>query len=180
MVLADPCGDICRVVPGRQGNEGPSPLTGFLYMVPLLSKVPFLSVFPILSMAPLWEAGPMIFTHTIAAMLAIVIGAVQLLARKGGARHHLLGWIWVAAMAWVAVSSMFIHGYKTWGLWSPIHLLSLVALAMLILGVHRARRGQVERHRLIMQLLYWLGLMTAGLLTLLPGRVMHAVLFGAS
>jgi uncharacterized membrane protein len=78
----------------------------------------------------------------------------------------------------VAVSSFWIHQIRLVGLWSPIHLLSIFTLVTVPLGVWRAHRHQVADHRLIMTLVFSGALVIAGLFTLLPGRIMHAVVFG--
>jgi uncharacterized membrane protein len=64
------------------------------------------------------------------------------------------------------------------GPFSPIHLLSLFTLAMLPLAVLHARNHRVERHRKAMTSIFVGALVIAGAFTLLPGRVMHAVVFG--
>jgi len=51
-------------------------------------------------------------------------------------------------------------------------------LATLPLAVLRARRHEVARHRSAMIALFTGALVIAGAFTLLPGRIMHAVLFG--
>ena len=81
-------------------------------------------------------------------------------------------------MVGVAGGSLFIHTIRMWGLWSPIHLLSLFTLVMTPLAVLAARRGRIESHRSSMTWLYGLALLVTGLFTLWPGRIMHAVLFG--
>ena len=63
--------------------------------------------------------------HAIAAMVAIILGGIQLSMKKGGKTHKLLGRIWVGLMLIVSFSSFFIHEIKLWGLFSPIHLLSI-------------------------------------------------------
>ena len=50
--------------------------------------------------------------HAIAAMIAIILGGVQLYMKKGGVIHKLLGRIWVGLMLIVSVSSFFIHEIK--------------------------------------------------------------------
>ena len=40
----------------------------------------------------------------------------------------------------VAASSLFIHTIRTWGVWSPMHLLSLFALPTVPLAVVHDRR----------------------------------------
>ena len=81
-------------------------------------------------------------------------------------------------MATVAVSSFWIHQIRLVGPWSPIHLLSIFTLITLPLGVWKAHRHDVADHRRIMILLFSGALVIAGLFTLLPGRIMHAVVFG--
>jgi uncharacterized membrane protein len=64
------------------------------------------------------------------------------------------------------------------GPWSPIHLLAIFTLAMLPIAVWRAHRHEVARHRRAILGLFLGALVIAGLFTFLPGRIMHAVLFG--
>jgi uncharacterized membrane protein len=130
------------------------------------------------SLAPLLDAAPQIPLHAFAAMAAFGLGVVQLVAPKGTLPHRTLGWIWVALMATVAASSFWIHQIRLLGPWSPIHLLSIFTLAMVPLGVWKAHRHQVADHRRIMILIFSGAPVIAGLFTLLPGRIMHAVVFG--
>jgi uncharacterized membrane protein len=113
-----------------------------------------------------------------AAMSAFVLGLVQFAAPKGTLPHRTLGWIWVLLMASVAVSSFWIHQIRLLGPWSPIHLLSIFTLTMLPLAVWCAHQHRVADHRRIMIALFSGALVVAGLFTLLPGRIMHAVVFG--
>ena len=132
-----------------------------------------------MSLAPLFDAAPAIPLHAFAAMAAFVLGAVQLAAPKGTLPHRTLGWIWVLLMALVAASAFWIHQIRLWGPWSPIHLLSVFTLVMLPLAVWRARRHDVRRHQHAMAGLFVGALVIAGIFTFMPGRIMHAVLFGS-
>jgi len=131
-----------------------------------------------MSLAPLLDAAPAIPLHAFAAMTAFVLGVIQLAAPKGTLPHRTIGWIWVSLMLGVAVSSFWIHQIRLVGPWSPIHLLSILVLVSVPLGVWRAHRHQVADHRLIMISVFSGALVIAGLFTLLPGRIMHAVVFG--
>ena len=131
-----------------------------------------------MSLAPLLSASPAIQLHAFAAMSAFVLGLVQFAAPKGTLPHRTLGGIWVTIMFMVAISSFFIHELKVWGPWSPIHLLSIFTLVMLPLGVWRAHHHQVQAHRWTMISIFLGALVIAGLFTLVPGRIMHAVVFG--
>ena len=50
------------------------------------------------------EAHP-IPLHAILAMIAIILGGIQLSMKKGGTIHKLLGRVWVGIMMFVAISS---------------------------------------------------------------------------
>ena len=80
-------------------------------------------------------------------------------------------------MASVSITAFFIHEIKLWGAWSPIHLLAVFTLIMLPLAVWHARRHSVQRHRFTMTGIFIGALVVAGLFTLLPGRIMHALAF---
>ena len=103
-----------------------------------------------MSLAPLLNAAPAIQLHAFAALAAFAIGAVQLAAPKGTLPHRTIGWIWVLLMVIVAATSFWIHD-----------------------GRHR-----VDRHRHAMTAIFVGALVIAGVFTLMPGRIMHAVVFG--
>jgi uncharacterized membrane protein len=131
-----------------------------------------------MSLSPLLEATPAIPLHAFAAMSAFVLGLVQFAAPKGTLPHRTIGFIWVALMLVVAASSFWINQLRVVGPWSPIHLLSIFTLVMVPLAVWKAHSHQVAAHRRIMISLFAGALLIAGLLTLLPGRVIHKVVFG--
>jgi len=131
-----------------------------------------------MTLAPLLAASPPIQAHAFAAIAAFVLGAMQLAAPKGTIPHRLCGWLWAALMLTVAISSFFIHEIRLWGAWSPIHLLSVLVVFMLPLAIAHARRRDVRRHQRVMVGLFAGALIIAGIFTLLPGRIMHAVVFG--
>ena len=130
-----------------------------------------------MSLAPLLNAAPEIQVHAFAAMAAFGLGAVQIAAPKGTLPHRTLGWVWVVLMLVISGSSFLIHGIRLWGPWSPIHLLSVFAPIMV--GVLAARGHSVRTHRITMISIFAGALLLAGLFTLVPGRLMHTVLFGS-
>ena len=131
-----------------------------------------------MNLAPLLAAPAVIQIHALAAFSAFSLGVVQLAAPKGTIPHRTVGWLWAGLMLAVVLSSFFIHEIRLWGPFSPIHLLSVFTLAMLPLAIWAARRHHVERHRRAMTSLFLGALVIAGGFTLLPGRIMHAVVFG--
>ena len=132
-----------------------------------------------MTLAPLLQASLPIRLHAFAAMGAFVLGSVQLAAPKGTLRHRLVGSIWVMLMLFVCISAFFIHQLRTWGQWSPIHLLAIFTLIMLPLAVWQAHRHAVKQHRRAMLALFFGALVIAGVFTFVPGRIMHAVVFGS-
>ena len=123
------------------------------------------------------EAHP-IPLHAIMAMIAIILGGIQLSMKKGGTIHKLLGRMWVGLMLIVAISSFFIHEIKLWGDYSPIHLLSLWTIFILGVGVYYVRVGNIKRHKQVMIATYFFALILTGFFTLYPGRIMHQILIG--
>ena len=132
-----------------------------------------------MSLAPLLQAAPAIPLHAFAAMAVLVLGLVQFAAPKGTLPHRTIGWIWVVLMAVVAASSFWIHQIRLVGPFSPIHVLSIFTLVVLPLAVWRAHTHRVADHRRMMIFIFAGALVVAGLFTLLPGRIMHHVIFGA-
>ena len=116
--------------------------------------------------------------HAIMAMIAIILGGIQLSMKKGGTIHKLLGRIWVGLMLIVATTSFFIHEIKLWGAYSPIHLLSLWTIFILGVGIYYVRVGNIKRHKQVMIATYFFALILTGFFTFMPGRVMHQILIG--
>ncbi len=131
-----------------------------------------------MSLAPLLDAAPAIPAPRLRGDGGVRARRGPVRRPKGTLPHRTLGWIWVGLMAVVAVSSFWIHQIRLVGPWSPIHLLSIFMLVMLPLAVWRAHQHRVADHRRAMIALFSGALVIAGLFTLLPGRIMHAVVFG--
>lgn len=115
--------------------------------------------------------------HLAAAVVALLLGAVMMLSRKGRTFHRTAGWIWVCIMALVAGSSLFITGLNG-NKWSLIHLLSGWTLLLLPFAVLAARRHKVTQHRRAMMGLFYGGLVIAGALAFIPGRLMWNLFLG--
>jgi uncharacterized membrane protein len=78
-------------------------------------------------------------------------------------------------MVFTALVSFAIHTINPNGL-SPIHLFSVLTLAMAPFIALAARRGDVERHRRAVLGLLGGGLVLAGLFTFIPGRALGDLL----
>jgi uncharacterized membrane protein len=116
-----------------------------------------------------------LWVHAVAATIALPLGGYVLWARKGNARHKLLGRIWAAAMLIIAISSFWLRSLS--GGFSFIHLLSILTLVSIPLGIWHARQGKVQLHLRTMRGVY-IGLVVAGVFAVLPGRLLGTMLFG--
>ena len=114
--------------------------------------------------------------HLAVVVPAVVIGVIQLAAKKGTRSHKALGWIWVLALAVAAVSSFWIYGINKTGGFSVIHLLSVWTLISLACAIYFVRRRNVPAHKGFMVGTF-LGLAGAGIGALTPGRFLSQLLF---
>ena len=124
---------------------------------------------------PFLHAPLVIQFYVLVAFMAIAGGAVHFFLKKGTIRHKIIGWNWVLAMGLVAVSGLFIHEIRMFGMFSPIHFFSLMTVFFLYLGVQAARKKQIKKHQRIMSYTYLLGLIITGFFTLWPGRLLHQI-----
>ena len=126
----------------------------------------------------LFQSSPVIQIHTYAAFLALLLGGFILWSRKGSRLHKHVGKIWIALIVVVAVSSFWINGIRLVGPFSPIHILSVLALWSVFVAVRHIRAGRVKEHKRVMQQLFLFAILGAGFFTFLPGRLMYNVFFG--
>lgn len=138
----------------------------------------FLTTLPLVA---LLQRHPLIFFHLLTAVGALLLGLFMLLRRKGTRSHRLLGWTWVALMASTALASAFIRDYKLPNVfgYTPIHLFTVTVVVLLPLGIWYVKRGRIDAHRKTMRRLYIGACVIAGLFTLLPGRFLGSLLWGA-
>jgi uncharacterized membrane protein len=130
-----------------------------------------------MTLEPLLNASPAIQFHVATVVPAALIGGIMLLMRKGTSLHRMAGRLWIALMVLTALSSFFIHEINLVGGFSPIHILSVVVLVSAAEVVRSARRRDFVRHQRLVKSLYFGAIGIAGLFTLLPGRIMHEVVF---
>ncbi|MGN6517451.1 MAG: DUF2306 domain-containing protein [Rhizomicrobium sp.] len=135
-----------------------------------------------MTLEPLLHAPLAIKVHVATVVPAFAIGTWQiLLSRKGTPLHRAFGYVYLTLMTVTAISALFIHALMPngpFGGFSPIHLLVLVTL----FGVFGALRGaythNIAQHKWSMLSVYIGGILIAGTLAFMPGRIMHAVVFG--
>lgn len=134
-----------------------------------------------MTLEPLLHAPLPIKIHVVTVLPAFVLGTYQIfLSRKGAPFHRVLGYVYLALMTITAIAALFVQSLMPHGPFfgfSPIHLLVPLVLYGVYGAVRGARTHNVAMHRRAMLSVYIGGILIAGSLTLLPGRVMHAVMF---
>lgn len=118
-----------------------------------------------------------VWIHLGSVLPALPLGLYVLLARKGDARHRMLGKLWAVLMVVAALSALALRDLNH-GQFSVIHIFVPVTLIGLWRAITAARAGRIETHRKVMVSLYLAGLIGAGSFAFLPGRVMGTWLFG--
>jgi uncharacterized membrane protein len=131
-----------------------------------------------MSLAPILAAGPAVQIHLVSVLIAFVIGTWMMVRPKGTAPHKTLGRTYVVLMLVSAVSTFWIRGLGHGSL-SFLHLLSIFVLLALPYAIVMARLGRVRAHRYTMIIVYLGGIWIAGLLTLMPGRLLHRAVLGS-
>jgi uncharacterized membrane protein len=139
----------------------------------------------LLNLQPILDAPLAIQLHFVTVVPAFFLGAWQLfLSRKGSGSHRLIGKIYLTLMSITAVAAFFIPSFTPLSLNAgPIHLgLIHLFIPLTVHGVWRTRRalraGDIAAHKASMRGLYLGGLIIAGALTFLPGRIMYRMFFG--
>jgi uncharacterized membrane protein len=115
--------------------------------------------------------------HLGAALVAIALGALLMLRRKGRLFHRVAGWVWVSLVAVTAGSTLFITELNH-GRWSLLHLFTGWVLLVLPLAVMWAKRHDVKRHRRMMMGLFYGGFAINAFIAFIPGRLLWNMLFG--
>lgn len=127
------------------------------------------------------RASPAIIVHVATVVPAALIGTYLIFVSRKGARwHRALGYVYLVLMTVTAVTTLWVHSLMPRGPFfgfSPVHLLIPLTLFGVYGALRSARAHRVNRHRAGMLGVYFGGIMVAGGLTFLPGRIMHGIFF---
>ena len=135
-----------------------------------------------MTLEPLLHAPLAVKIHAATVIPAFFLGTYLIfLSRKGAPHHRALGYIYLTLMTTTAIAALFIHAIMpkspAFG-WSPIHIFVPITLVSVFFALYGARTHNVRMHRGAMLGAYIGGLLIAGTLAFLPGRIMYAVAFG--
>jgi uncharacterized membrane protein len=120
------------------------------------------------------------YLHLGTVLPAFVIGTYILFIRKGTPRHKKLGKIYVGFMLVTAFVTLFmpaVVGPTFLNHFGFIHLLSLLVFVTVPLAILAIRKGNVRAHKRHMLGMYVGALLIAGTLAVMPGRMIHTLLF---
>lgn len=136
-----------------------------------------------MTLIPLLLAPLAIKIHVATVVPAFALGTYQIfLSRKGSPFHRGLGYVYLCLMTVTSVAALFVHSLLPNGPllgFSPIHLFVPLTLFGVVGALRGAWTHNIPLHRGSMIGVYVGGLLIAGSLALLPGRLMHAVVFGS-
>jgi uncharacterized membrane protein len=117
--------------------------------------------------------------HLATVVPAFLIGTWLIFFSTKGARlHRALGALYLALMTVTAIAAFFVRSINA-GALSPIHLFVPLTFFGVFGALRNVRRGNIRGHRNAMLGLYVGGILIAGSLAFLPGRIMHALVFGS-
>jgi uncharacterized membrane protein len=135
-----------------------------------------------MTLAPLLHAPLAVQIHAATVIPAFFIGTWQIFfSRKGAPFHRALGYVYLALMTITSIAALFVHQLMPNGPFygfSPVHLLVPLTLFGVVGALRGAWTHNIALHRYAMLGVYIGGLLIAGSLAFMPGRIMHAVAFG--
>ena len=125
-----------------------------------------------------------LWLHATPAFLALILGIVILASKKGTKTHKFRGYAWLGVMLVVVISSFFIEELNP-GSFTAIHLFIPVTVFGMVSGTYYIKkyqatgnRGWIVAHKYTMISMVIGGIGLAGALSLIPGRIIHGLLFG--
>jgi uncharacterized membrane protein len=121
------------------------------------------------------------YLHLATVLPAFVLGAFQLLRRKGTRSHKFLGRIYMLLMlatGFITLAMPAEVGPRLLNHFGFIHLFSFLAVFGVPIAYFAARSGYIRVHRFAMVGLYVGGILMAGAFAFSPGRMLHEWLFG--
>lgn len=120
--------------------------------------------------------------HMWTVLVAFILGTIVLLMKKGTPTHKKIGWVYMVLMFFSASVSVFMEarvGPQFLNHFGWIHILSFVSLYTVPTSINHLRKKRIKAHKRGMLILYFAGIIVAGIFTFAPGRYLHELFFGA-
>jgi|TARA_B110000503_G_C6748868_1_gene250750 uncharacterized membrane protein len=122
--------------------------------------------------------------HAFPGLLALILGSIVLLSKKGTKTHKRRGYIWLGLMLLISLTAIFIQEINP-GSYSLIHLLIPWTIFSIIFGIYAIKKFKVTKNKVWRNLHQWTmiglffgALVIAGAFTLMPGRMLNEIIFG--
>lgn len=134
-----------------------------------------------MTLEPIFHAPLAVQIHVATVVPAFFIGTYQIFfSRKGERFHRALGYVYLALMTVTSIAALFVHVLmpKAFLGLSPIHLFVPLTLFGVVGALTGAWTHNIKQHKYSMLGVYIGGLLIAGTFAFMPGRIMHAVVFG--
>lgn len=124
-----------------------------------------------------FKASLAIQIHIIAALVSLAFGILMFVRPKGDRLHKRAGKIFLVFMLTTAASAIFIRQINN-GTFSFVHIFVPITFIAAWEAVHFVRKGNIARHKRAVQGMFFGALLIPGILSLMPGRLMHVIIFG--
>jgi len=122
--------------------------------------------------------------HALPGLLALILGSIVLLSKKGTKTHKRRGYMWLRLMLLISLTAIFIQEINP-GSYSLIHLLIPWTIFSIIFGIYAIKKFKVTKNKVWRNLHQWTmiglffgALVIAGAFTLMPGRMLNEIIFG--
>lgn len=123
----------------------------------------------------------LMYLHLLTIVPCVFLGAYLLIVRKGTQIHKFLGRIYMVLMLVTSIISLFMQahvGPRILNHFGFLHLFSLLTIYTVPTAYIAIKKGQVNKHKWKMILLYFGAILIAGAFTFVPGRYLYEVFFG--
>ena len=122
--------------------------------------------------------------HALPGLLALILGSIVLLSKKGTKTHKRRGYMWLGLMLLISLTAIFIQEINP-GSYSLIHLLIPWTIFSIIFGIYAIKKFKDTKNKVWRNLHQWTmiglffgALVIAGAFTLMPGRMLNEIIFG--
>ncbi len=127
------------------------------------------------------EYEQLAWLHFVTIFPAFLVGTWLMLRRKGTPVHRLLGKGYMIVVFFSAGLTLLMSaqiGPTLFGHFGLIHILSVWSLITIVVAWRAVKAKKIAKHRNAMIGLYVGGMLIAGSFTLMPGRMLHTMIFG--
>lgn len=125
----------------------------------------------------------LMYLHLWTIVPCFIIGTIMMFMEKGTRIHKTLGRIYLPLMLFTAIVTLFMQakvGPRLFNHFGWIHSFSFITIYTVPTAYIAIRKGQVEKHRRKMILLYFGAILIAGFFAMTPGRFLYESLMKLS